>query len=352
MDTKDSAERTAPSVAPAKPAPAPKPAGEPEPEVPVPSVPLRGLRDDSLDGLGVAFRGPSFGGPEGKEEEKEKQTVGRGVEEAYPGNGYGPPDEAPFEDTPEESAPSASDLPAVPSQTTTTLPAAHPATSSPTTTPPMAEGLGFTGMPYPTYGVTPAATVPPMATAVSQPVAPSSTYTGAPEQMPRRYEDVYHRPAAGVYMTGIPGYAAREPGYMMPVPGFTFLSGLRGPESLGGRSTGSERSSNRSLTRSEIKESLRGATSELVGDLTQDIRAKLEPLIPPQASPTMVGVSPQGVQANHLVAGLTNTLGSLKTRLMPTPAVIPRSLFIPRTAQPPYSHVQNSTRASPQTPGC
>ena len=30
---------------------------------------------------------------------------------------------------------------------------------------------------------------------------------------------------------------------------------------------------------------------------------------------------------------------------MPTPAVIPRSCFIPRTAQPPYSHVENSTRA-------
>ena len=30
---------------------------------------------------------------------------------------------------------------------------------------------------------------------------------------------------------------------------------------------------------------------------------------------------------------------------MPTPAVIPRSSFIPRTAKPPYSHVENSTRA-------
>ena len=30
---------------------------------------------------------------------------------------------------------------------------------------------------------------------------------------------------------------------------------------------------------------------------------------------------------------------------MPTPAVIPESPFIPRTAQPPYSHVENSTRA-------
>ena len=59
MDTKDTAEITAPSGAPAKPVPAPKPAGEPEPEVPVPSVPLTGLRDDSLDGLGVAFSGLS-----------------------------------------------------------------------------------------------------------------------------------------------------------------------------------------------------------------------------------------------------------------------------------------------------
>ena len=30
---------------------------------------------------------------------------------------------------------------------------------------------------------------------------------------------------------------------------------------------------------------------------------------------------------------------------MPTPAEIPRSPFVPRTAQPPYSHVGNSTRA-------
>ena len=345
MDTKDSAETTAPSVAPAKPAPAPKPAGEPETEVPVPSVPLSGLRDDCLNGLRVSFSGLSVVGPEGKEKEKEKQAVDRGVEEAYPGDGYGPSHEAPFEDTPEESAPSASDLPAVPSPTTTTLPAAHPATSSPTTTPPMAEGLGFTGMPYPTYGVTLAATVPPMATTVCEPVASSSTYTGTPEPMPRRYEDVYHRPAAGVYMTGIPGYAAPEPSHTMPVPGFTSLSGPRGPESLGGRSRGSGRSSNRSLTRSEIKEALRGVNSELVGDLTQEIRAKLDPLIPPKASPTIVGVSPQRVQANHLAAGLTNTLGSLRSRPMPTPAVIPRSPFIPRTAQPPYSHVENSTRA-------
>ena len=30
---------------------------------------------------------------------------------------------------------------------------------------------------------------------------------------------------------------------------------------------------------------------------------------------------------------------------MPTPAAVPRSPFVPRTAKPPYSHVTNSTRA-------
>ena len=268
-----------------------------------------------------------------------------GAEEGDPGDGHKPSDEVPFGDKPVESAPSASDYPALPPPTTTTLPATHPATSSPTTTPPMAEGLGFTGMPYPTYSVTPAATVPPMATAVSKHVASSSTYTGVPEPMPCRYEDGYHRLAAAVYMTGIPGDAAPEPGYTMPAPGSTSMSGLCGSDSCGGRSRGSGRSSNRSQTRSEIREALRGAISEMVGDLTHEIRAKLEPLIPPQASPTTVGVSPHHLQANHLVAGLTNTLGSLSSRPMPTPAVIPRSPFIPRTAQPPHSHVENSTRA-------
>ena len=84
---------------------------------------------------------------------------------------------------------------------------------------------------------------------------------------------------------------------------------------------------------------------KLVGDLTQEIQAKLKPLIPPKASPTIAGVLPRRVQANHLVAGLTSTLGSLRSRPMPTPAVIPRSPFIPITAQPPHSHVENSTRA-------
>ena len=209
-------------------------------------MPLSGQGDDSLDGLRAAFSVLSVGGPEGKEKEKEKQAVDMGAEEVDRRDGHGPSDEVPFEDKPVESAPSASDYPAVPSPTTTTLPATHPATSSTTTTPPMSEGLGFTGMPYPTYGVTRAATVPPMATAVSEPVASSSTYTGVPKPMPRRYEDGYHRPAAGVYTTWIPGYAAAEPSYTMPAPGLTSLSGLRCPESCAGRSRGSERSSNRS----------------------------------------------------------------------------------------------------------
>ena len=190
----------------------------------------------------------------------------------------------------------------------------------------MAEGTGFTSMPtYPAYGVNPPMTAFPEATTSSEPVASSSA--------PRWYAADYHHPlpATGAYVD---------------VPGYATLSGLRrGPESCGSRGRGSERSSNRSLTRSEIKEALRGATSELVGDLTQEIRAKLKPLIPPQASPTMMGISPHRVQANHLVAGLTNTLGSLRSRPMPTPAAIPRSPFVPRTAQPPYSHVGNSTRA-------
>ena len=238
-------------------------------------------------------------------------------------HGHDPTSESTF-----EGAPSASSLHASPSPTTT-LPTPDPAAATPTpiTTPPMAEGTGFTGMPtYPAYGVDPSTTAFPEATTASEPVASSSA--------PRWYAADYHHPlpATGAYVADVPGYAT--------------LSGLRrGLESCGSRSRGSGRSSNRSLPRSEINEAPRGATSELVGDLTQEIRAKLEPVIPPQASPTIVGVSPHRVQANHLVAGLTNTLGSLRSQPMRTPAVVPRSPFIPRTAQPPYSHVENSTRA-------
>ena len=278
MDTKDTAEKTAPSAAPTKPPPKPRP-GEPEHEEPVPSVPLSRPRDDSLEGLGASFSGRSVGGPKCKEKEKEKEAVDMAVEEEPPGDEQDPSDEVPFHDKPAESAPSASDHPAVASPTTITLPAIHQATSSPTTTPPMAEGLGFNGMPYPTYGVTPTATAPPMATAVIEPVASTSTYTGIHERAPFRYAEGYHRPPAGVGGTYIPGYTAPEPCYAMPAPGFASLCGLPGPQSCGGQSTGSRRSCNRSLTRWKIKEALRSATGELVADMTQKIRNNLKPLV-------------------------------------------------------------------------
>ena len=326
MDTKkeDTDVRRAPE-APTMPAP-----GEPGPgPSAVPSVPLHGpvdVADDSLQGLQSAFRALSVKEvdtkPLKRRREREKDA-GESMADEGVDHGHDPTSDSTF-----EGAPSASGLHASPSPTTTTLPTPDPAaaTSTPITTPPMAEGTGFTGMPtYPAYGVNPPTTAFPEATTTSEPVASSSA--------PRWYAADYHHPlpATGAYVD---------------VPGYVTLSGLRrGPESCGSRSRGSGRSSNRSLTRSERKEALRGATSELVGDLTQEIRAKLQPLIPPQASPTMVGISPHRVQANHLVAGLTNTLGSLRSRPMPTPAAIPRSPFVPRTAQPPYSHVGNSTRA-------
>ena len=285
------------------------------------------VAEDSLEGLQSAFRALSVEEvvthPVKRKRESEKDA-GESIADEGEGQGQDLMHDPTF-----EGAPSASGLHASPSPITTTLPIPDPAaaTSTPTTSPPMAEGTGFTGMPtYAAYGLGPPTTAFPEATNASEPVASSSA--------PRWYAADYHHPlpATGTYVD---------------VPGYATLSGLRrGPESLGGRSRGSGRSSNRSLTRSEINEVLRGATSKIVGDLTQEIREKLEPLmIPPQASPTTVGVSPHRVQANHLVAALTNTLGRLRSRPMRTPAAIPRSPFVPRTAQPPYSHVTNSTRA-------
>ena len=326
MDTKkeDTDVKMAPE-APAMPAP-----GEPGPgPSAVTSEPLHGpvdVAEDSMEGLQSAFRALSVEEvdthPVKRKRESEKDA-GESIADKGADQGHEPTNDPTF-----EGAPSASGLHASPSPITTTLPTPDQAaaTSTPITNPPMAEGIGFTGMPtYPAYGVNPPTTAFPEATTTSEPVTSSSA--------PRWYAADYHHPlpATGAYVD---------------VPGYATLSGLRrGPESCGSRSRGSGRSSNRSLTRSEINEVLRGATSKIVGDLTQEIREKLEPLIPPQASPTTVGMSPHRVQANHLMAGLTNTLGSLRSRPMPTPAVTPRSPFVPRTAEPPYSNVGNSTRA-------
>ena len=72
-----------------------------------------------------------------------------------------------------------------------------------------------------------------------------------------------------------------------------------------------------------------------MGNLTQEIRAKLEPLLPPQALPTTMGASPHRLQANHLVAGPTYA----------DPCSDTKEPFPTKNAQPPYSHVENSTRA-------
>ena len=77
----------------------------------------------------------------------------------------------------------------------------------------------------------------------------------------------------------------------------------------------------------------------------QEIRNNLKPLMPPEGSPKTIGASPHRVQANHLVAGLTDTLGGVRSRPMPTPPAVPRSPLVPRTAQLLYSHVQDSSRA-------
>ena len=309
MDTRkeDADVKTAPAPeAPARPAPGAVPSAEP----------LHGPVDaaeDSLDGLQTAFGALSVDEVVTQQPVKRKRESEKDAgDEADKGQEQGQD----LTNVPTfEGAPSASCLHASPSPITTTLPAA--ATSTSTTNLPMAEGTGFSGMPhYSAYGMGPPTTALPEATTASQPVASSSA--------PRWYAAEYPHPlpATGTYVD-VPGYA----------PGYATLSGLRrGPESLGSRSRGSGRSSNRSLTRSEINEVLRGATSKIVGDLTQEIREKLEPLmIPPQASPTTVVMSPHRVQANHL--------GSLRSRPMPTPAAIPRSPCVPRTAQPPYSHV-------------
>ena len=195
---------------------------------------------------------------------------------------------------------------------------------------------------YPAYGVDPSTTAIPEATTASEPVASSSAL--------RWYAADYHHhhplSATGAYMADVSGYAAYEPGYPMPAPGYATLSGLRrGPGWCGSKSRGSRGLSNRSLTRSELREALRGVTADLVVDITQEIRERLEPLILPQGSPTTLGASPHRLQANHLVAGLSHTLGGVRSRPMPTPALVPRSPFVPRTAQPPYSHMANSARA-------
>ena len=298
-------------------------------------MPLGRHQHDFLGSLEAALSELHVRTPEGKA--KEKATREGGAEDDCEGK-HVRTDDVSTSERPSEIAQGVTEHPTASSPTATTLPATHPATSSPTTTPRAAEGTGISGMPYPTHAVEALATEPPMAPSVSEPVASGSFYVGIHEPAPCLEPGAYHRAPVGVCPLPMPSY-------IMPLPGFASLSGLRGPESCGGRSRGSRRSSNRSVTYSEMKEALRGAAGELVADLIQEIRDKLKPLIPPRGSLVPIGASPHRVQANHLVAGLTHTLGGLRSRPMPTRAAVARSPFIPRTAQPPYSHVENSTSA-------
>ena len=204
-------------------APAMPALGEPRPRpVAVPSVPLHGpvdVVDDWPEGLQSAFKAFSVEEVDTnlvKRKRKREKDAGESMADEGVDHGHDPTSESTF-----EGAPSAFGLHASPFPTTTTLPTPDPvaATSTPITTPPMAKGRGFTGMPtYPAYGVDPSTSAFPEATTASEPVASSSA--------PRWYAADYHHPlpATGAYVD---------------VPGYATLSGMRrGPESSGSRSRG------------------------------------------------------------------------------------------------------------------
>ena len=69
-------------------------------------------------------------------------------------------------------------------------------------------------MPYPTYGVTPVATAPPMATAVRKPVACSSTYTVS---MSLHHSDTLRDITGALLVWAQPTFLAmKHPGLAMP----------------------------------------------------------------------------------------------------------------------------------------
>ena len=216
MDTKkeDTDVKTA-AEAPAMPAP-----GYPGPgRSAVPSEPLDGpvdVGEDSMEALQSAFRALSVEEVDThpvKRKRESKKDAGESIADEGADRGHDPTNDPTF-----KGAPSASGLHASPSSITTTLPTPDPsaATSTSITNPPMAEGIGLTGMPtYPAYGVNPPTTAFPEATTTSEPV--TSSYA------PRWYAADYHHPlpTTGAYVD---------------VPGYATLSGLRrGSESCGGR---------------------------------------------------------------------------------------------------------------------
>ena len=148
---------------------------------------------------------------------------------------------------PSQSAPRATGLPTHPGTwfaTATKHPATRPATSSLTTTAPIAGGAGLTGPSDPEYGVDTRVTVPPMAHPVNEPVSSGFCYTSIHEPTPCEYPDVFPGVPTAAPLPTIPAHTTPEHGL-----GFTFLGDLPGPGSCGGRSREFGRSLQRSLTR-------------------------------------------------------------------------------------------------------
>ena len=127
----------------------------------VPSEPLHGpvdVAEDLMEGLQSAFRALSVEEVDThpvKRKRESEMDAGESIADEGADEGHDPTNDPTF------GAPSASGLHASPSLITTTLPTPDPAaaTSTPITNPPMAEGIGFTGMPtYLAYGVNPPTT--------------------------------------------------------------------------------------------------------------------------------------------------------------------------------------------------
>ena len=212
MDSKATAETTAPSVAPAKPEPKPKADGEPEPDNPVPSMHSSGLKNDCFGSLKAAFSGLHVGTSEGKAKEKEKEE--ERAEDDLEGQQERPEDISSWE-KPSEGAPGAPEHP-----TATTIIATDSTALSPTTTPSLAEGIDFTGLPYPTHGPEPLANEPPMAHPVSESLAVGYSYIGFHERTPCQEADAFCAAATSVC-------PAKMLAYTMTEHVSTFL---RGPE--------------------------------------------------------------------------------------------------------------------------
>ena len=128
----------------------------------------------------------------------------------------------------------------------------HRATSSPTTHSPMAQGSGLSGPPGPIHTLDIPMNVPPPAHPAKRPVAYGSGYTGL--LVPTYYgpSGVSCSMLAPLPPTMIPGYSVHDYGGGGGVHGvpYTSLADLRGPRSSRGRSRGSEKSSQKTLTRS------------------------------------------------------------------------------------------------------